>query len=63
MTARPATAEAVLMAQRVTRRERVVFSGKLHPHYTETARTLGELITATWWWRRRRREAPKTWPR
>jgi glycine dehydrogenase subunit 1 len=38
-----ATAEAVLMAQRVTRRERVVFAGNLHPHYTETARTLGAL--------------------
>jgi glycine dehydrogenase subunit 1 len=38
-----ATAEAVVMAQRVTKRERVVFSGNLHPHYAETARTLGGL--------------------
>jgi glycine dehydrogenase subunit 1 len=38
-----AAAEAVIMAQRVTKRERALFSGNLHPHYTETARTLGGL--------------------
>jgi glycine dehydrogenase subunit 1 len=38
-----ATAEAVLMAQRVTRRNRVVLSSALHPHYAETVRTLAEL--------------------
>ena len=35
-----ATAEAVLMAQRITRRPKVVLSGALHPHYAETAATL-----------------------
>src|SRR6202167_894507 len=38
-----ATAEAVLMAQRVTRRPRAVLSGGLHPHYAETVETLGSL--------------------
>jgi glycine dehydrogenase subunit 1 len=38
-----AAAEAVLMAQRVTRRNRVVLSSALHPHYAETIRTLAEL--------------------
>ncbi len=35
-----ATAEAVLMAQRVTRRNRAVFSPGLHPHYVHSAETL-----------------------
>jgi glycine dehydrogenase subunit 1 len=34
-----ATAEAVLMARRLTRRERVVLSGGLHPHYRDVVRT------------------------
>jgi glycine dehydrogenase subunit 1 len=38
-----ATAEAVLMANRVTKRDRVVLSGSLHPHYAETTRTVAEL--------------------
>src|SRR5688500_2889822 len=38
-----ATAEAVLMASRVTKRDRVVLSGNLHPHYAETVRTVAEL--------------------
>ena len=38
-----ATAEAVLMAHRVTGRSRAVLSGNLHPHYAETVRTMGEL--------------------
>jgi glycine dehydrogenase subunit 1 len=38
-----ATAEAVLMAQRVTRRPKAVLSGGLHPHYAETVSTLAEL--------------------
>jgi len=33
------TAEAVLMANRVTRRHRAVLSGGLHPHYRETVET------------------------
>ncbi len=38
-----ATAEAVLMAKRLTRRNRVVLSGGLHPHYRDVVRTyLGE---------------------
>jgi glycine dehydrogenase subunit 1 len=35
-----ATAEAVMMARRVTRRKRAVLSGGLHPHYAATTRTL-----------------------
>ena len=35
-----ATAEAVLMANRVTRRSKAVVSGNLHPHYRDTAATL-----------------------
>jgi glycine dehydrogenase subunit 1 len=34
-----ATAEAVLMAQRLTRRERVVLAGELHPEYRATVAT------------------------
>jgi glycine dehydrogenase subunit 1 len=45
-----ATAEAVLMAHRVTGRNRAVLSGSLHPHYAETVRTMaglaGEIVTA-----------------
>jgi glycine dehydrogenase subunit 1 len=37
-----ACAEAALMAARVTRRKRVVFSGGVHPHYVATARTFCE---------------------
>jgi glycine dehydrogenase subunit 1 len=35
-----ACAEAVQMAERVTRRERTVLSGGLHPHYAEVVRTM-----------------------
>jgi len=38
-----ATAEAVLMAQRITRRPKAILSGGLHPHYAETTATLVEL--------------------
>ncbi len=34
-----ATAEAVLMANRVTRRKKAILSGGLHPHYRETTAT------------------------
>src|ERR1700744_1287060 len=34
-----ATAEAVLMAHRVTKRRKAVLSGGLHPHYAEVVRT------------------------
>ena len=34
-----ATAEAVMMANRVTRRKRAVLSGNLHPHYREVTAT------------------------
>lgn len=37
------TAEAVLMAHRVTRKRKAVLSGGLHPHYTETVCTLSEM--------------------
>ena len=35
-----ATAEAVLMAQRITKRPKAILSGGLHPHYAETVETL-----------------------
>jgi glycine dehydrogenase subunit 1 len=38
-----ATAEAVLMAQRVTRRPKAILSGGLHPHYSETVETVAAL--------------------
>jgi glycine dehydrogenase subunit 1 len=38
-----ATAEAVLMAQRITRRPKAVLSGGLHPHYGETVETVAAL--------------------
>jgi glycine dehydrogenase subunit 1 len=45
-----ATAEAVLMAFRVTKRGKAVLSGALHPHYAETVQTLaglhGEIVRA-----------------
>jgi len=34
-----ATAEAIMMANRVTRRSKAILSGGLHPHYRETAET------------------------
>jgi glycine dehydrogenase subunit 1 len=45
-----ATAEAVLMAQRATRRPKAILSGGLHPHYAETIDTVaalqGEVVRA-----------------
>lgn len=38
-----ATAEAVMMAQRVTRRPKAILSGALHPHYAETVETMAGL--------------------
>ena len=38
-----ATAEAVLMAQRLTRRPKAILSGGLHPHYAATVETLAGL--------------------
>ncbi|MEO1198930.1 MAG: aminomethyl-transferring glycine dehydrogenase subunit GcvPA [Pseudomonadota bacterium] len=38
-----ATGEAVLMAHRVTRRQRAVLSGGLHPHYVNVVRTLSDM--------------------
>ncbi len=35
-----ACAEAALMAARITKRARIVFSGGVHPHYLETTRTV-----------------------
>jgi glycine dehydrogenase subunit 1 len=44
-----ATAEAVLMAHRITGRNRTVLAGHLHPHYAETVGTMaglvGEIVT------------------
>jgi len=39
-----ATAEAVMMAQRVTRRGKAILSGGLHPHYAETVETVAGLV-------------------
>src|SRR3569832_393081 len=38
-----ATAEAVMMAQRLTRRPKAILSGGLHPHYAETGETVANL--------------------
>jgi len=38
-----ATAEAVLMAQRITKRPKAIFSGGIHPHYAETTETIANL--------------------
>jgi len=37
------TAEAVLMAHRVTKRRKAVLSGGLHPHYVDVVRTLSDM--------------------
>src|SRR5512143_576125 len=39
-----ATAEAAMMAARVTKRNKIVFSGGVHPHYVDTARTACEAL-------------------
>ncbi len=39
-----ACAEAVLMANRITRRSKAIVSGGLHPHYKETVRTLARFV-------------------
>jgi glycine dehydrogenase subunit 1 len=38
-----ATAEAVLMAQRLTKRPKAILSSGLHPHYSETVETVANL--------------------
>jgi len=38
------TAEAVLMAQRITKRSKAILSGGLHPHYAETVETVAGLF-------------------
>ena len=38
-----ATAEAVLMAQRLTKRSKAILSGGVHPHYAETVETVANL--------------------
>ncbi|MEA2928375.1 MAG: glycine dehydrogenase subunit 1, partial [Hyphomicrobiales bacterium] len=42
-----ATAEAVLMAHRVTRRKAAVIAGNLHPHYRETVETVSRMSEHT----------------
>jgi glycine dehydrogenase subunit 1 len=42
-----ATAEAAMMARRITKRNKVVMAGGLHPHYAEVVRTNEELIGDT----------------
>ncbi len=39
-----ACAEAAMMAARVTKRKKIVFSGGVHPHYIDTARTACEAL-------------------
>ncbi|MEY4966889.1 MAG: putative glycine dehydrogenase (decarboxylating) subunit 1 [Pseudomonadota bacterium] len=39
-----ATAEAVLMAQRITKRGKAILSGGLHPHYAEVVETVAGLF-------------------
>lgn len=39
--------EAVAMAARITRRERAVLSGALHPHYAEVVKTMAQYIGYT----------------
>src|SRR5690349_16471392 len=39
------TAEAVLMAHRITGRKRAILSGSLHPHYADTVRTMAGLAS------------------
>ncbi|MBX3516109.1 MAG: aminomethyl-transferring glycine dehydrogenase subunit GcvPA [Rhodospirillales bacterium] len=39
-----ACAEAVMMGARVTRRNRVILSGALHPHYRDVSRTYGRFL-------------------
>src|SRR5207302_1498579 len=38
-----ATAEAVLMAHRITKRRKALLSGNLHPHYRETVETISRM--------------------
>src|SRR5262245_40985929 len=38
-----ATAEAVLMAHRITKRKKAVLAGNLHPHYRETVETVSRM--------------------
>jgi glycine dehydrogenase subunit 1 len=38
-----ATAEAVLMAHRITKRSKAVLAGNLHPHYRETVQTISSM--------------------
>jgi glycine dehydrogenase subunit 1 len=42
-----ATAEAVLMAHRVTKRKKAVLAGNLHPHYRETVETVSGMSDHT----------------
>ncbi|MGD9967232.1 MAG: aminomethyl-transferring glycine dehydrogenase subunit GcvPA [Hyphomonadaceae bacterium] len=39
-----ACAEAAMMAARITKRNKIVFSGGVHPHYIDTARTACEAL-------------------
>src|SRR6202051_432254 len=41
-----ATTEAVLMAQRITKRPKAILSGGLHPHYAEPVETVASLAGA-----------------
>ena len=60
-----ACAEAVLMANRVTRRDKAVLSGGLHPHYRAIMRDLRAVRRRRAGGRqaRRRRAAARTWSR
>ena len=58
-----ATAEAVLMAQRITRRGKAILSGGLHPHYAETVETVAGLSGQVIARAGDAGQAPKTSPR
>ena len=55
-----ATAEAVLMAQRITRRPRPFSPAGLHPHYAETTETMAAISGQRYRMRRAYPERPRT---
>lgn len=42
-----ATVEAVMMAQRITKRRKAILSGNIHPHYAEVIKTYGDYADFT----------------
>ena len=54
-----ATAEAVLMARRLTAPQALVLSGGLHPHYRDVVETHGDVRRRSWSPPRRRRRGQR----